>query len=264
MTLVGVDGGARLGAGAREWRERVRPVLGLLVIGLWLVWAVLAWRVEPRSVDTDQLRADIASGQIQTYRVTGTQHSERVWPPSATGDSWDLLALDETTGLPKDNQEPATGILYWVDASSAQRRHLDVDSSSVPWQNLVGELRTARVPLEAPPRYQPLHDDIAFLPGWAAIVLGLGSVLLVYRPTRVTRWGWLWLTTMVPFGFGLLALAVGELIRPSRRVLAPEPGRPTERRLRGGRAFLLALVVGILINVVTGELSRSVDALWMP
>lgn len=277
VTVVGDDRDARVSAGTRQWLERARPIVGVLVIGLWLVWAVLAWWVEPRSVDVEQLRADIASGQIVTYRVTGTDRSERGWPPSATADGWDTLGLDEGTGLPSSEPGSAavTGIQYWVEGSYAQTRHLAASTSPVPWQNLVGEMRAAGVPVAAPPGYQPLHGDIPFGPGWAAILLGLGGVLLVYRPTRVTRWGWLWLTAMVPFGLGLVALAVGELVRPSTRAGGPEragtqeqvqeqaPPVP-EQRLRGGRAFLLALPVGILVSVTAGELSRSVDALWMP
>jgi hypothetical protein len=268
MTVVGDDRDARVSAGTRQWLVRARPVVGALVIALWLAWAVLAWWVEPRSVDVEQLRADIDSGQIVTYRITGAEHSVKSWPPSASDDSWDTLALDETTGLPKGNQQPATGIIYWVDSSYGQTRHLDAGRTAVPWENLVGEMRKAGVPLEARPTFQPLYGDIPAGPGWAAILVGFGSVLLVYRPTRVTRWGWLWLTFGVPFGLGLLALAVGELVRPSRGAPSAAPTEPQERlpeqRLRGGRAFLLALVLGILVSVTAGELSRSVDALWMP
>lgn len=237
-------------------------------MALWLVWATLAWWVEPRSVSVDQLRADIASGQIVTYRVTGAEHPLDAWLPGSSDDSWDTLALDETTGLPKDHQPPATGIVYWVTSSYAQRRHLEASATSEPWQSLVGEMRAAGVPLEAPPSFQPLYGDTPFGPGWAAILIGLGSILLVYRPTRVTRWGWLWLTALVPFGLGLVALAVGELVRPSRVAVAAasveaEEG-PAERRLRGGRAFLLALVLSLLVGITARQLSQSIDALWMP
>jgi hypothetical protein len=65
-----------------------------------------------------------------------------------------------------------------------------------------------------------------------------------------------------------VALAAGELVRPSRRAVAAEPvepqEQPREHRLRGGRAFLLALVLNVLISVTVGQLSQSVDALWMP
>ncbi|MDF2090961.1 hypothetical protein P0Y31_01260 [Knoellia sp. 3-2P3] len=226
------------------------------------MWALLAWRVEPRSVGVEQLRDDIASGRILLYRVTGTERSEAPWPPSGTADGWDTLALDETTGLPSRgvNRVPATGIIYWVDAPFAQTRHVDAVQASVPWENLVGELRAGGVPLEAPGIDDPqLYDDVAFWPGWAAIVLGLGSVLTVYRPTRVTRWGWLWFTAVVPLGLGLVALAVGELVRP-----AGAPGEEHEHRLRGGRAFLLAWALNVLVVVAAGQLSRSLDALWMP
>jgi hypothetical protein len=270
VTVVGHDRDARANAGGRQRLERARPVVGVLVIALWLVWAVLAWWVEPRSVGVEQLRADIASGEIVTYRITGADRSGQAWPPSAAADGWDTLGLDEATGLPGPGTDSAdaTGIQYWVEGSYAQTRHLEASTSRVPWQNLVGEMRAAGVPLGAPPGYQPLHGDTPFGPGWAAILLGLGGVLLVYRPTRVTRWGWLWLTTIVPFGFGLVALAVGELVRPSRKASDPERTEPREhapeQRLRGGRAFLLALAVGILVSVVAGELSRSIDGLWMP
>ncbi len=277
MAVAGVDGNTREVSRVQVWAEAARPFVGVLVIGLWIVWAVVAWRVEPRSVDAEQLRSDIASGRVLTYRVTGEAHSSNAWLPSATGDGWDTLGLDVATGLPNQDpsQAPATGVVYWVDAPFAQTRFFDAnnvnsslaaDHAPASYEGLVRELRAAGVPLESRGLDRLPNQSAAFLWGWAAILLGFGSVLLVYRPTRVTRWGWLWLVYLLPFGLGLVALAVNELVRPA----PPAPpqldddGEPREPRIRGGRALLVGLALGLLVSVVAGEVSQSIDSLWVP
>ena len=92
---------------------------------------------------------------------------------------------------------------------------LAADHAPASYEGLVRELRAAGVPLESRELDRLPNQSAAFLWGWAAILLGFGSVLLVYRPTRVTRWGWLWLVYLLPFGLGLVALAVNELVRPA-------------------------------------------------
>ena len=290
MTVAGAEDRIVREPRIRVWGEAARPFVGVLVIALWVVWAVMAWRVEPRSVDAEQVRSDVASGQILTYRITGEERSQSAWLPSASGDGWDTIGLDEATGLPKAasiTQAP-TGIVYWVDGSFAQTRHYDASSSAVAYETLVQEMRAGGVPLERPDvdSHLPVADGY-FIPGWLALLLGFGSVLLFYRPTRVTRWGWLWLVGGVPFGLGLVALAVLELVRPRpRQRLRPTPVEPTPRvahdrepgdhrapgddqeprggRMRGGRAFLLGLVLAVLLSVTAAEISGGTNTLWIP
>ena len=270
MTVAGVGGRTREATRPRQWHAAARPVVGVLVIGLWVVWAVMAWQLEPRSVSAGQLRADLASGKVLTYRVTGEAQPREAWPPSSGGDGWETFDLDRVTDPGRDgtDQQP-TGIEYWVDSRFAPTRHFDPDlvvgssaedhdpaRSQQLVDELVEELRAGGVATLTFPAHSELVDRGAvFWPGWAALVLGLGSVLLHYRPTRVNRWGWLWLVVVPAFGLGLVALAVLELLRPSH------VERP---RMRGGRAFLLAIALTLLVELAAGEISRASDSLWIP
>lgn len=262
MTAAGVDGGTRQRSRRREWVDAARPVVGVVVLLLWLAWAVLTWQLEPRTVSVPQVRADIASGQILTYRVTSGGHPKDAWLPSGTSDGWDTLGLDETTGLPDEGTDRAraTGIVYWVRAPYAQTRFFDAGNSSnalgpdgnpTTYESLVREMRAGGVPLESPELADLPNQDSAFFPGWGAIALGFGGVLFVYRPTRVNRWGWLWLMALVPYGLGLVALALVELLRPTAK---PGP------RWRGGRAFVLAWVLRLTI----GTIYLNTPPLWIP
>lgn len=80
------------------------------------------------------------------------------------------------------------------------------------------------------------------VPQWtsaASVVLYLGVLCLLVggpKPWRATRWAWFWLLGSVPFVGALAFLLLGG----STSVLPP--ARP-ERRLTGGWAFLLTVVV---------------------
>ena len=79
------------------------------------------------------------------------------------------------------------------------------------------------------------------VPTWVGVltlVQGFGGLVVLVnaaRPRYATRWAWFWLFSL-PFGVTAFLLLSG-----------PLPGRPTERtssrRLRGGWAFVLSMVV---------------------
>ncbi|WP_432510895.1 hypothetical protein [Kineococcus sp. SYSU DK001] len=74
--------------------------------------------------------------------------------------------------------------------------------------------------------------------GLLALVQWLGAVVLLVRgpqPRWVRRWGWFWLFAL-PFGVTAFLVSSGPL--PGRGYVAPGPGR-----LRGGRAFVVALLL---------------------
>jgi hypothetical protein len=79
--------------------------------------------------------------------------------------------------------------------------------------------------------------------GWPVLAWWLGCLALLVvgpRPWRATRWAWFWL---LPLPFGPLAfLLLG----------GPTPGLPRpadeNRRLTGGWAFLLAILLGGLFR----------------
>ena len=84
------------------------------------------------------------------------------------------------------------------------------------------------------------------LEGWAVpavAVLGLGTLMLLVggpEPERATRWAWFWLMLALPPLVCPAYLALGGMLRER-----PEPGT---RRLRGGWAFVLALVLGAAVG----------------
>jgi hypothetical protein len=87
------------------------------------------------------------------------------------------------------------------------------------------------------------------LPGWSAsalLVVTLGSLLLLIcgpQPWRATKWAWFWITGLAaPLG-QLAYLVVGGPTPLGRR---PAAGT---RRLAGGWAFLLALLVSAAFGV---------------
>lgn len=71
--------------------------------------------------------------------------------------------------------------------------------------------------------------------GWASALVGLYAVVFGPQPWRATRWGWFWLLGL-PFGGVGFAVLSG----PTPRLAAP---RDPFRRMSGGRAFLISLVV---------------------
>ncbi|GAA1760098.1 hypothetical protein GCM10009795_003090 [Nocardioides hankookensis] len=87
------------------------------------------------------------------------------------------------------------------------------------------------------------------LPQWTSVVtvvLGLGGLLLLIagpQPRRATRWAWFWMmSTAPPLGF-VAFLTLGG-------ALSPRPRPDLGRRLTGGRAFLLSIVVGAALSAM--------------
>jgi hypothetical protein len=81
-------------------------------------------------------------------------------------------------------------------------------------------------------------------PAWmgvATLAVWIGTVVvLMLHPKpwwRATRWGWFWLTLLMPLG----SLAFAVLAGPTP--LIPAPRNPA-RRLTGGWALLLTLLLG--------------------
>jgi hypothetical protein len=85
------------------------------------------------------------------------------------------------------------------------------------------------------------------LPQWTSVatfVVALTGLLLLIggpQPRRATRWAWFWLMSLAPpVGFLAFLLLSG--------VLSPRPRAGLGRRLTGGWAFLLSVVVGVAFS----------------
>lgn len=101
------------------------------------------------------------------------------------------------------------------------------------------------VAIERRPHEYPNDNEVYGwrLPEWTSIataVVAIGGLLLLIagaQPRRATRWAWFWMMwTAPPLGF-VAFLALGGSLSPRPR---PDLGR----RLTGGRAFLLSILVG--------------------
>ena len=108
------------------------------------------------------------------------------------------------------------------------------------------------VAVERRPHDHP-DDNVIYgwrLPHWtetAVLVVGAAGLLLLIagpQPRRATRWAWFWLMSAAPpAGFLAFLLLSGRL--------SPRPQASLGRRLTGGWAFLLAMVIGFATNVVS-------------
>jgi hypothetical protein len=196
-----------------------------LAVG-WLVLALTTVLVGQRPASLEDLRAGIEAGEITEVRV-----SEGL-EPGATG--YATQAVVWRNGLLGHRTE-GWQLSPGVDAPSGGEPVLGPD--------LAGELRAEGV------RVLPLADRSAHsqVAGWqvpqqVGLLLFAEWVVTLFLlvggpvPERATRWAWFWLNSG-PFGVLAFLLLSG----PFPGVPAPRPGA---RRLTGGWAFLLSLVLG--------------------
>ena len=89
------------------------------------------------------------------------------------------------------------------------------------------------------------------VPQWLGLVglVGMGALLVLLvggpQPWVATKWAWFWMFGL-PLGLGVLGFLL--LAGPTRGLSAPEH---PERRLTGGKAFLLTVAVGLVWSAAT-------------
>ena len=218
-----------------EWRDRRWRLTGLAFAILWLVTAAAVGLAGEKRSDLLSLEAAISEGSVRQVEIVGL--------PDEAG--W---------------RGRTTVTLRWQGAVLSRYAEVEVDNRRTPGTSWEGD-RIVGDPAEhlralAPGvagrgeglglTYSELTSHQEWRgwrgPGWT-ITLGLaawfGTFLLVGagpEPWRATRWAWAWLTILGgPLGclaFLLLGGPLG-LWRPS----------DVRRRLTGGWAFLIALVV---------------------
>ena len=213
-----------------EWRTRRWRLTGLAFAILWLVTAVAVVLAGERRADLDTLLADVGEGSVTRVEVVGLPRDPGWRGRAQVTLEWRGRVLERFAEVVVDTRrrpgssetgdrivgDPATYL-----RSGAPQLTLDVTYSS----------RTG---------FQEWREWRA--PAWVA-VMGLtawfGTVLLAGagpQSWRATPWAWIWL---ILFGGPLGAVAYLLLGGP----LGIWRPRDLQRRLTGGWAFLIAMVL---------------------
>ena len=196
------------------WTRRTRLVVAAVLGVLWLLWAVTTWHAQVRPVTADQLRSDVAAGDVTGYTLTrSVDVTDHGWPEP------------DTTDLPTAGDGRHGGIVLYRTASGSLRYVVgirqvdpgdirggygDVGATDLS-RDLVATLDGAGVAHRS--AFYPPN-----LPGAAAGLLTLAALALLLgapRPTRGTRWFWFWLVYLTPGAVGLLGYAAAELVAPA-------------------------------------------------
>ena len=213
---------------ARGWR-RLRVVL----IVAALVLTVLGGLLGERPATFATLERQVASGEVDVVGVTGDL------PDGGSG--YATVTLHWRSGWFRHHAEV-------IEARPQRAAREAVRDRDVPV--LAEDVRTRLSELQPQLRFESVAWSDSTLEsfgwrlpgwyGWLVLPFGLGVLALLVagpRPWRATRWAWFWLIMAAPLGV-LACLLLGG---PTRGIPAPAD---ENRRLTGGWAFLLAIVLG--------------------
>lgn len=216
---------------ADSWTPALRRVRLALALA-WMLLLGLAIVLGERPSTYDDLRAAVASGDVDEVRV-GEGLS-----PGATG--YATVDLHWRDGLlrhhaevieARPRSEAPANAAHPVVAGDVADLLVDIEP------DLVVDRRAS-----SPPSSDLFGWDLPPLwAGWLVLAVWISTVLALAmspEPWRATRWAWFWLLLSAP-SIGVPAYLL--LGGPMPRVPAPGPGA---RRLTGGWAFLLAVVLG--------------------
>jgi hypothetical protein len=220
------------------------------VPGRQLAWVFIAWTLVAgclvllatmlvaggRDTPYSDLRAAVADGRVDEIRVAGGLDREYGYRGFA------LAEVHWREGL-----VPRVSTVYEV---SAGERVDGAGSDVTRVRGRVDERLSALDPDLKTSRSGGLAPAVTqgwYLPGWTTpvgVALLLGTLALIIagpQPRRATRWAWFWLLWLAPPLGALVFLLLGG----STGSLSPKKG---EKRLTGGWAFLLSIVVGAALS----------------
>jgi hypothetical protein len=214
-------------------QSRARPaprspaaVLRVVLALGWLALALTTVLVGERSASLADLRAGVASGEVTEVRLSeGLQ-------PGSTGYVTQVAVWRE--GLLHHRTE---GFVVTPGYDAA------LDSTRVFDGDLADQLRADGVRVLPQDAVSSASSVLGWrVPAWVGLLLFAEWVATLFLlvggpvPERATRWAWFWLLSG-PFGVLAFLLLSG----PFPGVPRPRPGA---RRLTGGWAFLLGLLLG--------------------
>ncbi|MGQ5265062.1 hypothetical protein ACTWLT_30350 [Micromonospora sp. ZYX-F-536] len=219
-----------------RWGAVVAAALRWGLPVLWLLWAGLAWWVEPREATAEQLDRDLASGRVVTFqRAYGWTDDDAYWG-----------------SRPYLHHGADGGVVAWT-VPTGQTRYAYVDppapdpaASGTPADHQPGS-RDARLTQVAGPWHADgalAHRiaDAAALLAAALTLLWLARLVTGAPPRAGTRWFWFWVG-LLPFGVGVLIWSYREIWRPPP---APVAGRGSGWR---GLGWLVLGGIGLALLV---------------
>jgi hypothetical protein len=181
-----------------------------------------------------RLESDVAVGEVQVVRVagdlpergTGFATVEVHWQRGAFGYWTEVIEARPRRAVPRSSREGATAVITGDVGTRLAALDPDVEVIRVGWPKSSSELFGWRLPV--------------WMGGLALVlfVCTLGLLISGPQPWRATRWAWFWLmTAAAPVG------AVAFLLLAGPTPFSPAPRDPA-KRLTGGWAFLMALLIG--------------------
>ncbi|MEU4553600.1 hypothetical protein [Micromonospora violae] len=219
-----------------RWREAVPVALRWGLPVLWVLWAGLAWWVQPRESTEAQLDRDLATGQVVAFhRANGWDDDGVYWgsrPRSRyaphggllvwsvrNGQTWYAFGTPPASDPYLGEPDPSSGAgLSWRDAQiAAISETTPVDVTGYRIRNAAGLL------------------------AGVLTVLWLGRLIGGAPPLAGTRWFWFWIG-LLPFGVGVLAWTYRELWRP--------PPAPVVDRGSGWRGVGWLILASVGINLL--------------
>ncbi|MET7707690.1 hypothetical protein [Micromonospora sp. NPDC005413] len=216
-----------------RWRGVVPATLRWGLPLLWVLWAALAWWVEPRESTEAQLDRDLATGQVVTFQRAYGWNDDPYW------------------GSRPEPQYATNGAMLAWTVPNGRTRYAFVeppasDSYPVEPDPTVGAGRDARLAAVAGPWHADgalthrIADAAALLAG-VLTLLWLGRLIGGAPPLIGTRWFWFWVG-LLPFGVGVLAWSYRELWRP--------PSASVPDRGSGWRGFGWLVLAGVGIAIL--------------
>ena len=222
-----------------SWRGWAGIRALLLILTPVILLAALVWG--ERAATLRDLQDDVEAGKVSRVQVTG------VMAPGATGTVWQEVQwrsgwqrYQVDVQLVAGPQELSTSRTTMTDddGSPLPVTRQDVGALVRQWDSTVP---VDRVQHRSGSSFSGTVLGVG-VPGWVGLLTlfqWLAAVFMLRHgpePRWVSRWGWFWLS-FLPFGVTAFLLSSGPL--PGRRYVEPGP-----RRLRGGRAFVVMLLLG--------------------
>ena len=216
-------------------------------VALWLRWALIGWWflsaaavlvVGERPSSLPALLAAVDAGQVSEVQVVGAL------PPGAEGSVIQDVRWRQN-GLVRNAEVHHTSPGYTLDQGVYAKTTTSIGVATVVHQHSPD----VRVQVSSMPSSSMTSEFWGWrVPAWLGgfVLAGVLCSLLVLgagpEPWRATRWAWAW-AVLLAAPVGTLAFAM--LSGPTP--LVPSP-RNSSRRLTGGWAFIIMLVVGAQIS----------------